>query len=387
VIVNLAGNPFSINHFNMAVRVLSRTLRHGARDRDCAIANMAQRPASGYRASRQGKSDNLTTSRLFSHWCPSCNNGMPSNSEHRTIGGGKRRKQSTTSKADVPNSILVEEKQMMVPDAGANINLEEHFADLLLPYFSEQRPLLIRGGAMHHRAAQVWPSTWSDYFVEQVGYDTLCTVEIGSNYDNGAMQSTIAFGDYVQYVRLAAEQQDGDESHNLETVYLAQQDIYSELLKDISLPHAISAGVTQNIDNKRPTHPTTPKLIGHGKLYSTMMWFGPAGCVTPLHFDPMDNMFFQYVGRKRVLLYPPQNDDKNPDYENVYYAGDGLSSQYNTSAVNVEVPDLQQFPNFANAPPAFLAEVAPGDVLFIPKRWWHHVRSLDTSVSVNAWFR
>ena len=27
----------------------------------------------------------------------------------------------------------------------------------------------------------------------------------------------------------------------------------------------------------------------------------------------------------------------------------------------------------------------PGDVLFVPRQWWHFVKSLDTTISVNTW--
>ena len=27
----------------------------------------------------------------------------------------------------------------------------------------------------------------------------------------------------------------------------------------------------------------------------------------------------------------------------------------------------------------------PGDVLFIPRHWWHYVESLETSISINTW--
>jgi hypothetical protein len=33
-----------------------------------------------------------------------------------------------------------------------------------------------------------------------------------------------------------------------------------------------------------------------------------------------------------------------------------------------------------------VAELAPGDAIYIPRRWWHHVRTLVSSVSVNLWW-
>lgn len=51
----------------------------------------------------------------------------------------------------------------------------------------------------------------------------------------------------------------------------------------------------------------------------------------------------------------------------------------------MENPDLQKFPRFAEAP--FLSCVlAPGELLFIPVKYWHYVRALDLSFSVSFWW-
>lgn len=31
--------------------------------------------------------------------------------------------------------------------------------------------------------------------------------------------------------------------------------------------------------------------------------------------------------------------------------------------------------------------LSPGDVLFVPHKWWHYVENLTTAVSINAWIQ
>jgi len=102
----------------------------------------------------------------------------------------------------------------------------------------------------------------------------------------------------------------------------------------------------------------------------TYLWLGPSGTVTPLHHDVMNVLFCQIRGRKRVLLIPP---DETPWLYNevaVY------------SEVVLERADLRRFPLFGHVAPVEVI-VNPGEILFIPVGWWHHVRSLDTSISVS----
>ena len=57
-----------------------------------------------------------------------------------------------------------------------------------------------------------------------------------------------------------------------------------------------------------------------------------------------------------------------------------------SAAPSLEGPvDMDRFPLLAEA--TFTeAVLGPGDALFIPAGWWHYVRSLSTSFSVNYWF-
>lgn len=61
--------------------------------------------------------------------------------------------------------------------------------------------------------------------------------------------------------------------------------------------------------------------------------------------------------------------------------------QKNVSAVEVEHPDPKRFPLFSEA--GFQeAVLQPGEMLFIPYKWFHYVRTLPPSgaISVNFWF-
>jgi hypothetical protein len=99
-------------------------------------------------------------------------------------------------------------------------------------------------------------------------------------------------------------------------------------------------------------------------------WFGPAGTVTPLHHDVMNVLVAQIYGTKRVMLIPPDQTQLVYNHIGVY------------SEVNPEKPDFERFPRFRQAG-AISVDVGPGDVLFIPVGWWHHVRSLSVSITVS----
>jgi len=58
------------------------------------------------------------------------------------------------------------------------------------------------------------------------------------------------------------------------------------------------------------------------------------------------------------------------------------------SLVDPDAPDLERFPRAAQAMGhAMTAELGPGDAIYLPHMWWHHVRSLDPlSILVNYWW-
>jgi len=90
------------------------------------------------------------------------------------------------------------------------------------------------------------------------------------------------------------------------------------------------------------------------------------------------------AGRRRFTLFPPEQ------LPNLYIGPlDFTPAGQAISLVDFHQPDLARFPRFADAlEHAQVAELAPGDVLFIPSMWWHHIEALETfNVLVNYWWR
>ncbi|WP_317201309.1 cupin-like domain-containing protein [Janthinobacterium sp.] len=100
------------------------------------------------------------------------------------------------------------------------------------------------------------------------------------------------------------------------------------------------------------------------------LWFGPKGTVTPLHHDTKNILLVQVYGRKTIKLISPMQIGSLYNNYSVY------------SDVDPENPDLEAFPRFADATPHDIT-LNSGDGLFIPILWWHHVRSLDVSISLS----
>ncbi|XP_041055997.1 HSPB1-associated protein 1 homolog isoform X2 [Carcharodon carcharias] len=110
------------------------------------------------------------------------------------------------------------------------------------------------------------------------------------------------------------------------------------------------------------------------------LWIGSEAANTPCHLDSYGcNLVLQVQGRKRWHLFPPE------DTSFLYPSRIPYEESSIFSSVNVVNPDLERFPRFRGARP-HVVTLHPGEVLFVPKHWWHYVESLDpVTVSINSW--
>lgn len=112
------------------------------------------------------------------------------------------------------------------------------------------------------------------------------------------------------------------------------------------------------------------------------LWIGNRVTVAA-HYDPSENLACAVAGRRRFTLFPP-------DQVGNLYMGPMERTPAGTtiSLVDFDAPDLDRFPRFAEAMRhAVVADLEPGDAIYIPYMWWHHVRSLDrVNMLVNYWW-
>lgn len=112
------------------------------------------------------------------------------------------------------------------------------------------------------------------------------------------------------------------------------------------------------------------------------LWLGSRGIVAA-HYDPSDNIACCIAGRRRFTLLPPEQ------VENLYVGPFELTPAGTTiSMVNFDHPDLERYPRFRDAErTALTADLEPGDAIYVPYLWWHHVRSLDSvNGLINYWW-
>jgi Cupin-like domain len=112
------------------------------------------------------------------------------------------------------------------------------------------------------------------------------------------------------------------------------------------------------------------------------IWLGTA-ITTPTHLDEWNNIGCVVCGRRRFTLFPPEQ------IANLYIGPlDFAPTGAPMSLVRLHDPDLGRFPRFREAlQAAVTAELAPGDAIFIPPLWWHHVESLEPfNVLINYWW-
>lgn len=272
--------------------------------------------------------------------------------------------------------------------------IEETSWDALLQsdrHWPFDRPVLVKGGVRHWPAFSTWsfdtladvcerqafeaPVKFTDGLVEQgltKGRPFLPVAPYLRALGNSALKAPDPAAGLLPEARLAQLRLDPHAHFHLNwahmqsfkptTLYLAQWDIlekFPALRQDLLIK---SLWPDKSALNRRLTW--------------EYIFMGPANTVTGLHNDFPHNWFCQFKGCKEFILFPP-DQGKHLCASKKYDWGATLSD-INVSRLPDQPGTLASFEK-ANG---IYARVEAGDALFIPRRTWHSVVSLEPSISL-----
>nr|XP_034824951.1 bifunctional peptidase and arginyl-hydroxylase JMJD5 [Maniola hyperantus] len=225
-------------------------------------------------------------------------------------------------------------------------SMENFFRDHILA----EKPVILDNCINHWPALTKWQD--QSYFIKLAGLRTV-SIELGRDYtDSKWTQKLMTIEDFIKNHIYVASSTTG---------YLAQYQLFDqipELKNDI-------------------TEPEYCCFSDNDGCIDIMAWYGPKGTVSPLHHDPKKNLLAQVVGEKQVFLFSPQ------ETEYLYPHKHELLN--NTARVDPRKPDLEKHPKYKEAK-GFFCVLKPGQMLYIPPKWWHFVESLSVSFSVSFWW-
>jgi len=224
---------------------------------------------------------------------------------------------------------------------------EHHGSHIINP--GTRVPRVIRG------AASQWPAThrWTFDYLAKLGGDRPVKLVVGNRElgATGFTQST--FSECVG--ALAANGSIwGNGAH---TAHLKEFDLLREF-----------PALRKDVD--------THALLPPRRYVSSSAWIGPRAAHTGLHYDYLDNLAVLLRGAKRFYLARP----------GVVESQGALSSKYDRWArlagVGIQGLTARKLPQAS----LFVADLHPGDAIFIPKGWWHEVVNLDNSILLSGFY-
>jgi hypothetical protein len=294
------------------------------------------------------------------------------------------------------------------------LSVDEFRSDFL----EREQPVVISGGISH------WPAItlWTDDYLSMHAGNVILRVKSRADYADGKSKRESETEAWIDMASLLSHMSSAEppelcyarESRLLAEVRQLENDIRTPDYYTRSLPH-------------QPNRTGYPGPIA---------WFGPAGTVAQLHWDPEHNLYGQVRGRKYIVVVAPE--ESHFTYPNIFtvkelgekpffrrenrelldrleavarpFRSDDVAERMtefhealmhtlsnrdqstlcdylleaNNCHVDAENPNLDAHPAFRSAT-RFDALLSPGDLLFLPYMWHHYVRAVEPSISVN-WF-
>jgi Cupin-like domain len=223
---------------------------------------------------------------------------------------------------------------------------EREFLD---EYYAQNKPVVLTDVCDRWPARSLWNPSYLADTLGGAEVEVMTNRNADPNYEINAddHKFRMPFNEYV--AKMGATKQDND-------VYLVANN------KLLEMPEALPLWDDFELDERylRPDP-------NHSQAF---LWLGPAGTITPLHHDTVNLLFNQVAGLKQFILIPSLEIHQLYNHLAVYSEVDPLA------------PDLERYPKFRDAHQIHL-DIRPGESLFVPAGWWHHVVAREASISIS----
>ena len=143
---------------------------------------------------------------------------------------------------------------------------------------------------------------------------------------------------------------------------------------------------------------TKAKLISLFSSDKLTLWLSSQGAHTPLHYDTYGcNLVVQLSGRKRWRLWPPSSQSDSallPPQKSPISQACTAPQHLKLSCSRIPYEESSIYSTYdprSNDPQNYIAPsydfmIEEGDILFIPKHYWHFVETdSELSLSINLW--
>ena len=160
------------------------------------------------------------------------------------------------------------------------------------------------------------------------------------------------------------------------------RNVLSALLDPAQADRSIYMGSTPTRSMLPRFGPENPLRIATDRGGEPRIWIGNSSRVAP-HYDESDNIACVVSGSRRFILFPPEQ------VANLYVGPiDRTVAGQPTSMVDLDRVDFDSFPKFRDAlKHALVADLEPGDAIYIPALWWHAVQANGPlNVLLNYWW-
>jgi Cupin-like domain len=218
-------------------------------------------------------------------------------------------------------------------------------------YYKLRKPVLMRG------VTESWPATkkWNLNFFKNLGPSDAVQIEIGNILQGKTVFDEWTLGYYLNHIHERTKGTDPERDASEDVPYLAAFRLFScypELKNDVDFS------------------------FWDGMIKYPVGWIGPSGAYSGIHWDIAPNLFAGFLGIKEFRIYSPNQSE-------FLYQSEKYDKGSFLSLVDGQRPDYNRFPLFKKARPIKVT-VHPGDLLFIPEKWWHEVLGIGTTISVSC---